>query len=198
MTTDYVTPRAPNQSRTDRVEPNSHRGCSMTTTQSSPRTSGVFSIRASVLIDAPRDKVWNVLLDFPAYKEWNPFTREQVVTDAQKKPVTEPLAVGHHLVIGAHIPPTMNDSVKLQRSFEVVSVLDHGRHVIAWNYVPDIPGTLGAERFQTLSEADGKTLYETDHVFFGPLAYVIKFIMRKQLQQSFDEMAAALKARSEA
>jgi hypothetical protein len=33
-------------------------------------TSGVFSVSASIIIDAPRDKVWNVLLDFPKYHEW--------------------------------------------------------------------------------------------------------------------------------
>lgn len=31
---------------------------------------GIFSVSASVVIDAPRDKVWEIITDFPSYKEW--------------------------------------------------------------------------------------------------------------------------------
>ena len=30
----------------------------------------VFAVNASVVIDAPIDKVWGILLDFPSYPEW--------------------------------------------------------------------------------------------------------------------------------
>jgi hypothetical protein len=33
-------------------------------------TSAVFTIRSSISIDAPRQKVWDVLLDFVSYREW--------------------------------------------------------------------------------------------------------------------------------
>jgi hypothetical protein len=33
-------------------------------------TNPVFTIRSSISIDAPKQKVWNVLLDFPSYREW--------------------------------------------------------------------------------------------------------------------------------
>lgn len=32
--------------------------------------SGVFAVQASTLIDAPVDKIWEILLDFPSYPEW--------------------------------------------------------------------------------------------------------------------------------
>lgn len=35
-----------------------------------PSSNGVFSVSASILIDAPREKVWQILLDFPKYREW--------------------------------------------------------------------------------------------------------------------------------
>lgn len=41
-----------------------------TMTSSQPSSSGVFSVYASSLIDAPVEKVWSILLDFPSYKEW--------------------------------------------------------------------------------------------------------------------------------
>ena len=38
-------------------------------------TSSVFTIRSSISIDAPKQKVWDVLLDFSSYREWcvNPY-----------------------------------------------------------------------------------------------------------------------------
>jgi hypothetical protein len=33
-------------------------------------TSSVFAIRSSISIDAPKQKVWDILLDFSSYKEW--------------------------------------------------------------------------------------------------------------------------------
>jgi hypothetical protein len=33
-------------------------------------TSSVFAIRSSISIDAPKQKVWDILLDFASYKEW--------------------------------------------------------------------------------------------------------------------------------
>ena len=34
-------------------------------------TSSVFVIRSSISIDAPKQKVWDILLDFASYKEWS-------------------------------------------------------------------------------------------------------------------------------
>lgn len=31
------------------------------------------SIRTEIIINAPKEKVWNILADFPNYPEWNPF-----------------------------------------------------------------------------------------------------------------------------
>ena len=36
-------------------------------------SSGVFSVSASSSIDAPLEKVWSILLDFPSYKKWQEF-----------------------------------------------------------------------------------------------------------------------------
>ena len=37
------------------------------------RSSGVFSVSASSSIDAPLEKVWKILLDFPSYEKWQEF-----------------------------------------------------------------------------------------------------------------------------
>jgi uncharacterized protein YndB with AHSA1/START domain len=43
-------------------------------------TSSVFAIRSSISIDAPKQKVWDVLLDFASYKEWCVSTYFMVTT----------------------------------------------------------------------------------------------------------------------
>ena len=37
------------------------------------RSNGVFSVSSSCSIDAPLEKVWSILLDFPSYKKWQGF-----------------------------------------------------------------------------------------------------------------------------
>lgn len=37
------------------------------------RSNGVFSASASCSIDAPLEKVWSIMLDFPSYKKWQEF-----------------------------------------------------------------------------------------------------------------------------
>jgi hypothetical protein len=40
-----------------------------------PATPGVFSAQSSIIINGPIETVWDMLLDFPAYPDWNPFVR---------------------------------------------------------------------------------------------------------------------------
>ena len=48
------------------------KGLNMSTTSNLPPLSsnGVFFVSASIIIDAPKDRIWDVLLDFPKYREW--------------------------------------------------------------------------------------------------------------------------------
>ena len=43
-----------------------------------PLGRSVFAIRSSISIDAPKQKVWDVLLDFASYKEWCVFSKFMV------------------------------------------------------------------------------------------------------------------------
>lgn len=37
---------------------------------------GVFEASARILVNAPIHDVWNAILDFPCYPDWNPFVRQ--------------------------------------------------------------------------------------------------------------------------
>ncbi|KAA1470125.1 hypothetical protein DENSPDRAFT_835847 [Dentipellis sp. KUC8613] len=160
---------------------------------------GVVAISDSIDIDAPRQRVWEILLDFPAYGEWNPFVRSQTIVDASKRPLADQtVAEGQWLYMGTvHIPPTMDDTVSSSSTMELITHVDHDAYRVAWVYKSLPRWLLNAERWQTLSEVNGKTRYETREVFGGPVAYILKFFMQQGLRDAFRAMAEALKARAE-
>ncbi|ETW78569.1 hypothetical protein HETIRDRAFT_243347, partial [Heterobasidion irregulare TC 32-1] len=157
---------------------------------------GVFSVSSSILIEASRERVWGVLLDFSSYGQW----REQTVVDAtSKNPLSDQIPQeGQRLLMKVHIPPTMDDSKSFQTTEEIITHVDNANFRIAWKYATLPEWLLRAERWQTLSEVSpGRTKYETQEVFGGILAYVIKIFLRNGLEEAFDAMAATLKSRSE-
>ncbi|EEB91172.1 hypothetical protein MPER_10510, partial [Moniliophthora perniciosa FA553] len=94
---------------------------------------GYFNVSSSILINAPIEKVWNILLDFPKYSEWNPFVRKQVVTDASFIPIEDQTPKeGGYMVITSQIPPiegpvdanTQGDPLKTQNSTEKITHLN--------------------------------------------------------------------------
>ena len=90
----------------------------------------------------------------------------------------------------------MDDSVSLTPAFELITHWDETTRRLAWRYVG--APLIRAERWQALSTTeDWKTLYETREVFGGIGAYLIRLFLSAKLQQGFDGMANALKARCE-
>lgn len=135
-------------------------------------------------------------------------SRVQTLVDPETKaPLPSPAAsqpkVGQHLLMKVHIPPTMSDTSKYQKTEEIITHVDHEEFRVAWKYATLPKWLLGAERWQCLSSLpspDGgkeMTKYETREVFSGPLAYIVKWFMRKGLEEAFAAMGDALKARSE-
>ncbi|KAF8841865.1 hypothetical protein BDN67DRAFT_966582 [Paxillus ammoniavirescens] len=170
-------------------------------------SNGVFSASASIVIDAPRELVWEVLMDWKSYHEWNPFVRGQCLTDALKNPLPPsqqtPRAGAHLLIYPVHIPPSF-DPPKIfpaSSAFEVITTLDPENYRCAWKNVEWSSWILDAERWQALVEVveDGrkKTRYDTIEVFSGLLAYPIRFFVGSGLQGAFTAMAQGLKTRSE-
>jgi hypothetical protein len=111
-----------------------------------------------------------------------------------------PLTIGSYLRLAVHLPPTLDDAAAqgTTHSDEIVTELDPVGHRVAWRFIPPIHGALNAERWQQLTEMDnGKTRYETKEVFRGPLAYIVRWVMRSKLESAFDAFAKSLKERTE-
>ncbi|KAI0830250.1 hypothetical protein BC628DRAFT_1408386 [Trametes gibbosa] len=155
-----------------------------------PMYSGALTANVSIIIDAPVDKVWDALLDFPKYPEW----RSQVVTDNDKNPLDDQTPKeGDFLLMKVHIPPSLDDTVSTTSAFEKITHVQPDLHRVAWNST--LPSWfVKAERWQAVSASeDGKTLYESREIFAGPGAYAIKLFIAKDLENSFVAQAEALK-----
>ncbi|KAL0061577.1 hypothetical protein AAF712_011604 [Marasmius tenuissimus] len=165
-------------------------------------SSAIFIASHSIMIDAPIEKVWSIILDFGSYKEW----RNQTIVDSKTgTPLAEQTpSVGVHVLMSpVHLPPTMRPSSELwpwqKNSTRIwINHLDKDNYRVAWRTNgPDF--LLEAERWQMLTKtAEGKVKYESYEVFRGLLAYVIKFFVGHNILKGTRAMAEGLKGRAEA
>ncbi|KAF8633825.1 hypothetical protein AX15_001236 [Amanita polypyramis BW_CC] len=167
-----------------------------------PLPEGVFAVSASSLIDAPIADVWNIILDFGSYKEWNPFVRGQTIVDSHKNPLPDQTpAPGRYLLIApVHLPPTMGDPgwFGTSSAFTRIKAIEHENHRAAWHFVALSGFLLRSERWQALSiDLNGKTKYETTEVFYGIVAWLVYFFVGTNLTLGFNAQAEALKHRAE-
>ncbi|KAG1732632.1 uncharacterized protein EDB91DRAFT_1251684 [Suillus paluster] len=161
---------------------------------------GVFSASSSCVINAPREVVWEVLMDWKSYKEWNPFVRSQRITDARKNllPDETPREGCYLYISPVNIPPSFESTWFPSSAFERITALDHENYRAAWVNIDMPHWLLNAERWQALVEVEGgKTRYETIEVFDGLLAYLIKVFVGNGLKRGFIAMAEGLKSRAE-
>jgi len=165
----------------------------------------VTHISTEIIVDAPIETVWNVLLDFSSYEKWNTFVRSQLITDVNFSPLNpQPMPTeGAYLVMHARIPPggLGNSKKGLTRSEEIVTFVDVEHHRVGWKQLSYPDWLLKAHRWQYLEEieVEGKKMvkYSTVETFSGPFAWIIRSFLTKNLQTSFNAMAQNLKEYSE-
>lgn len=132
---------------------------------------------AEIWVDAPVDRVWDVLVDFDRYPEWNPFTPRVEATLQIGTPVALTTRLGW-------ITLTQVESIR-----EVVP-----RSRVVWGDTLYL-GSIRAERVQTLEAVDGGTRYRTVDRIEGFLGFVVAILFGSSLERGFSEMAEALAAR---
>ncbi len=151
----------------------------------------VIEPRASIEIDAPLADVWQIMLDTPAYGEWNPFV-ERVET-------AQPAAVGNPIVL--HVRWANG---RTTRSPERITALEaprtqDGVTTALMSYVyegwPARLGLVRGTRHQRLAQhTGGPTTYDTVEEFSGPL---VPLAGPARVADGFARHAAALKRRAE-
>lgn len=140
-------------------------------------------IATEIEIDAPRARVWDILVDLPRYPEWNPFTPR----------IEASLKVGEPVIL--HV--AMKLGAKTMRQPEVMSSFVEGEE-LGWGTTMLHRSVLHANRTQRLTElGPSRTRYVSVDRFAGAIVPLVMALYGADVQRGFDATARALKARAE-
>lgn len=139
----------------------------------------VPTVRVELIIPAPRRAVWNVLIDFARYSEWNPFTVGVGTTGRVGDPVLLDVVLG-----GRHL-----------KMHERMRVYEPQRRV-GWGLYLLRGVLLDCTRVQELEDAaEGSTRYVCYESFRGLSVPLFFGLFRRAMQEGFDANARALERR---
>ncbi len=139
-------------------------------------------IETEIQIDGTTGAVWNVLMDFAAYPEWNPFVREISGTPVEGEQLTIRLQAPGHKAM------TMTPRVTIAES----------GHSFSWLGKLWIKGLFdGHHHFRIREQSDGSVLFTQSEDFAGLLAPVLMKTIGEETRDGFELMNDALKRRVE-
>ena len=139
-------------------------------------------IATSISISAPPERVWEVLLDFARYPEWNPFVRS--IEGASSE--------GSVLKVTVHPP-----GGKAMKFLPVVLRHTVGRE-FRWKGRLVLPGLFDGEHYFMVSQVgDGSTLFTHGEHFSGLLVPLFRRALDGATKDGFEAMNLALKQRLE-
>jgi hypothetical protein len=140
-----------------------------------------WSIATSVEIDAPPARVWEVLVDLPAYAEWNPF-----IVRAEGR-----VAVGETLSLRMALPGRRPLTIEPR-----LLVVEPGRE-LRWKGQLLLPGLFDGEHaFRLTALEDGRTRLDHTEEFAGLLLPLARVLIHEATVQAFGELDAALAERA--
>lgn len=138
-------------------------------------------IESRIEIHAPKKLVWDVLLDFDNYHQWNPFT-PKIECD---------FIVGNPVKL--HVDMKQNGKIRIQKE-DLLWIKDE--ESIAWGITSSFP--VRTERAQVLKEiSPAITSYYTYDKFWGLLVPMVMWGFREDIQKGFDAVAEGLKSHCE-
>lgn len=142
-----------------------------------------YHIQSQIDIFAPAEKVWQVLMDFDAYMNWNPFI----------KSIQGYARLGEILEVQIQL---QNQSIM---TFKPHIIDCQPNHVFAWKGKVLIPGLFdGEHRFELMETDDGlSTQFKHSEMFSGLLVPLFRKSLQKNTAPAFDAMNQALKQRVE-
>ena len=139
---------------------------------------------ATVEIDAPAGFVWDVLVDYARYPEWNPYT----------------IAVETSLELDDRIDLTLNNPDGSEGTFvnrEFIRIVDPPHH-LRYDTGDEMEGIF-AVRDQWINELGlDRCAYYTTDTLSGEHAALVMELNGEWVKAGFDSVAYALKARAEA
>ncbi|HEY1970129.1 MAG TPA: SRPBCC domain-containing protein [Pseudonocardia sp.] len=141
----------------------------------------VESVR--VEIAAPAEFVWDVLVDYPRYPEWNPYT----------------VAVQTTLAVDEAIELTLPNPDGSPGTFvnrEYIRVVDRPR-LLRYDTGGEIPGLFAVRDQWIVPLSPGRCRYHTTDTFSGEHAARVMHTSGPWVKAGFDSVARALRTRAE-
>ncbi|GAB2847828.1 SRPBCC domain-containing protein [Lentzea nigeriaca] len=135
----------------------------------------------TVEIDAPAEFVWSVLIDYPNYPQWNPYT----------------MAVDTTLAVGSPIDLTLpmpDGSEGTWVSREYIRVVDAPR-LLRYDTGDTFPGLLGTRDQVITPLGPQRCGYHTFETFTGKYAEAVFAAQGEYVKKGFDSVAHALRDR---
>jgi hypothetical protein len=142
----------------------------------------VKELRSQIEIEAPPERVWQVLTDFAAYPEWNPFIRRV----SGRPEVEEQLVV------------RMRPSGTRGLTFRPTVTKAEPNRQLRWLGHLLVPGIFDGEHTFEIEELErDRILFIQREVFKGLLVPLFARSLDRDTQRGFEEMNRALRERAE-
>ena len=140
-----------------------------------------MTLTTAIDIAAPVSRVWDVLTDFPAYTQWNPFITS-IVGNASPR-----------LRLRVRIHPPGGRALV----FKPVVLRVEPERELAWRGRTIVPGLFDGEHVFLLERRGAATHFVHQEHFSGMLVPLLRGSLSTATRQGFEAMNAALKARAE-
>jgi uncharacterized protein YndB with AHSA1/START domain len=137
----------------------------------------------TVEIAAPAQFVWDVLVDYPNYPLWNPYTVAARTT----------LAIGDPIELTL---PSPDGSGATFVNREYIRVVDPPRH-LRYDTADEMPGIHGVRDQYIEPMGSARCSYRTTDTFSGKYAAMVVESHGAWVKDGFDAVARALKSRAE-
>ena len=139
-------------------------------------------IKTEILINAQPEKIWNILMDFEKYPDWNPFI----------KLIKGIPQIGAKLSVRLEPPDAMGMTLKPK----VLAAKD--KKEFRWLGHLFIPGLFDGEHiFELTDNNDGTTTFVQREIFRGILVQLFKKMLDDNTLRGFEMMNQQLKVESE-
>jgi hypothetical protein len=145
-------------------------------------------IRAEIMIDAPAEKVWSIVVDFESYSRWNSFTPRITLRNIE-------LARGAEFDLDCR----MTEDLLLENEHEAILEVDARsfRLCMGTSRTRGRPG-IRSFRWQICEVlADERTRFVNYEEFHGPLAPLVHLLYAKKLRSAFQSYCVTLKEYAE-
>lgn len=140
------------------------------------------SIETSIIINAPATEVWETLIDFSKYPQWNPFIQK----------------IAGNPVSGALLEVDIQPPGQQKMTFRPTVLVSEANQEFRWRGKTFIKGLFDGEHYFQLTPVDAqRTRLDQGEYFSGLLSGVIFAKIGLSTKHGFEAMNTALKKRVE-